>query len=75
MVEYVKNWLSVEQQVERLIEHGLQIPDENRAAKILAAIGYYRLTGYPITGSPATSIRSGGRRSTSMTRIAHVCAS
>ncbi|MFF1539888.1 Abi family protein [Microbacterium sp. NPDC058269] len=46
MVEYVKNWLSVEQQVERLIEHGLQIPDENRAAKILAAIGYYRLTGY-----------------------------
>ncbi|NJI58521.1 Abi family protein [Microbacterium oxydans] len=46
MVEYAKNWLSVEQQVERLTEHGLQIPDGNRAAKILAAIGYYRLTGY-----------------------------
>lgn len=46
MVEYAKKWLSVEQQVERLIEHGLQIPDRNRAAKVLAAIGYYRLTGY-----------------------------
>ncbi len=46
MVEYVKDWLSVEQQVERLKEHGLQIPDEAHAAAVLAAIGYYRLTGY-----------------------------
>ncbi|WP_341955429.1 Abi family protein [Microbacterium sp. LWH13-1.2] len=46
MVEYAKEWLSLEDQVERLREHGLQVPDDARAAKVLAAIGYYRLTGY-----------------------------
>lgn len=46
MVEYTKDWLSVNQQVERLKAHDLEIPDENHASKVLAAIGYYRLTGY-----------------------------
>ncbi|MEV7799964.1 Abi family protein [Microbacterium foliorum] len=46
MVEYAKEWLSLESQVERLREHGLHVPDDARAAKLLAAIGYYRLTGY-----------------------------
>lgn len=46
MVEYAKEWLSLQNQVERLKEHGLQMPDDARAAKVLAAIGYYRLTGY-----------------------------
>lgn len=46
MVTYAKPWLSVEEQVERLVEHGLEIGNRDRAAMTLAAIGYYRLTGY-----------------------------
>lgn len=46
MVEYAKEWLPLESQVERLREHGLQVPDDDRAAKVLGAIGYYRLSGY-----------------------------
>ncbi|KQR48052.1 hypothetical protein ASF87_03700 [Microbacterium sp. Leaf161] len=46
MVEYAKEWLPLEGQVERLREHGLEVPDDDRAAKVLGAIGYYRLTGY-----------------------------
>jgi abortive infection bacteriophage resistance protein len=46
MVAYTKDWLSVEQQVERLRHHGLEIADKDHAVRVLAAIGYYRLTGY-----------------------------
>lgn len=46
MVEYAKEWLSLESQVERLRAHGLQVPDDDRAARLLAGVGYYRLTGY-----------------------------
>lgn len=46
MVEYTKDWLSVERQVERLKEHDLEMLDEDHAVRVLAAIGYYRLTGY-----------------------------
>ena len=46
MVAYDKPWLSVDKQVAQLVEHGLEVGDEVRAARVLAAIGYYRLTGY-----------------------------
>lgn len=46
MVEYTKPWLSLEQQVERLRDHNLQVPSVDEAVKLLATIGYYRLTGY-----------------------------
>lgn len=46
MVAYDKPWLSVDAQVSRLVVHGLEIEDEARAATVLEAIGYYRLTGY-----------------------------
>ncbi|MDO4254392.1 MAG: Abi family protein [Kocuria sp.] len=46
MVEYEKPWLSVDEQISRLKEHGLEIKDDHRAALLLKAIGYYRLTGY-----------------------------
>lgn len=46
MVAYDKPWLALGDQVERLVEHGLDVGDEGRAASVLAAIGYYRLTGY-----------------------------
>ena len=46
MAEYAKPWLSVDEQIDRLAEHGVEIEDRNRAALVLQAIGYYRLTGY-----------------------------
>lgn len=46
MVEYSKPWLAVEEQVDRLVEHGLDVGDRVHAARVLEAIGYYRLTGY-----------------------------
>ncbi len=53
MVEYAKDWLSVEQQVARLEEHGLEVSDPDHAARVLRSIGYYRLTGflYPFRSS------------------------
>lgn len=44
MVEYTKPWLSLEQQVERLASRRVEVSD--RAAALLKAVGYYRLTGY-----------------------------
>lgn len=46
MAEYTKPWLGLGEQVERLKQHGLHVPDEKQAERVLAAIGYYRLTGY-----------------------------
>ncbi len=46
MVEYAKNWLSLEQQIDRLAQHNLEVPDRDHAVQALAANGYYRLTGY-----------------------------
>ena len=37
---------TVSRHVAQLVEHGLEVGDEVRAARVLAAIGYYRLTGY-----------------------------
>ncbi|SFN54184.1 Abi family protein [Mycetocola miduiensis] len=46
MVEYTKKWLSLDQQVDRLIDRGLEVEDPGRAAALLKSIGYYRVTGY-----------------------------
>jgi abortive infection bacteriophage resistance protein len=46
MAEYTKPWLSVDEQIDRLTRHGLEIEDRGRAASVLRAVGYYRLTGY-----------------------------
>lgn len=46
MAEYTKAWLSVEDQVEKLISRGVSIPDKEEGARLLCAVGYYRLTGY-----------------------------
>lgn len=46
MAEYVKPWLSVDEQIDRLVAHGLKIDDCSEAAAVLQAVGYYRLTGY-----------------------------
>lgn len=46
MAEYAKRWLSVDEQIDRLAGRGVEIEDRGRAASVLQAIGYYRLTGY-----------------------------
>lgn len=46
MAEYAKPWLSVDEQIDRLAGHGVEIEDRGRAASVLQAVGYYRLTGY-----------------------------
>lgn len=46
MSEYAKPWLSVDEQIDRLEGHGIEIEDRGRAASVLQAVGYYRLTGY-----------------------------
>lgn len=46
MAEYAKPWLSVDDQIDRLAGHGVELEDHGRAASILQAVGYYRLTGY-----------------------------
>lgn len=46
MAEYAKPWLSVADQIDRLAGHGVEIESRGRAASVLQAVGYYRLTGY-----------------------------
>src|SRR5699024_6088546 len=46
MAEYAKPWLSVDEQIDRLVGHGVEIEDRGQAASVLQAVGYYRLTGY-----------------------------
>ncbi|MGA0568374.1 Abi family protein [Rathayibacter sp. KR2-224] len=45
-MEYAKPWQSVEDQINRLADRGVQIGDRERAAALLREVGYYRLTGY-----------------------------
>ncbi|MGO1735202.1 MAG: Abi family protein [Leucobacter sp.] len=45
-MEYTKEWLPLEGQVDRLIARGLDVEDRAGAIATLEAIGYYRLTGY-----------------------------
>ncbi|MDO4685867.1 MAG: Abi family protein [Corynebacterium sp.] len=46
MTDYMKSWLTVGEQIQLLMDRGVSIDDEQRAATVLKAIGYYRLTGY-----------------------------
>lgn len=45
-MEYTKQWLPLDAQVERLERRGLIIDDPERAVRLLEAVGYYRVTGY-----------------------------
>lgn len=42
----LKEPLSIEQQVERLKEHGMTDVDETKAKELLSEVSYYRLSGY-----------------------------
>ena len=45
-MEYTKQWLPLEAQVERLVQRGLDVDDPARAVRLLESVGYYRVTGY-----------------------------
>lgn len=46
MAEYEKPWLSIDDQINRPVAHGVEVDDRAHAAAVLQAVGYYRLTGY-----------------------------
>lgn len=46
MAGYEKPWLPIDGQIDRLVAHGIEVDDRVRAAEVLQAVGYYRLTGY-----------------------------
>jgi len=62
MVEYTKPWLSLEQQVEQLASSGVEVGDRDRAAALLKAVGYYRLSGYLYPFRKSESYLSGDGR-------------
>lgn len=41
-----KPWRTFEEQLERLMQHGLEVGDRERCLKYLERLGYYRLSGY-----------------------------
>jgi len=46
MGEYTKPWLSLDEQVDRLANQGVDVGARQQAVALLSAVGYYRLTGY-----------------------------
>ncbi|GHD12403.1 Abi family protein [Zhihengliuella salsuginis] len=46
MTEYAKQWLSVDDQLAKLIARGVDVADSRAALSLLRSVGYYRLTGY-----------------------------
>lgn len=46
MGEYTKPWNSLDQQVRKLADRGVDVEPAERTAALLRAVGYYRLTGY-----------------------------
>jgi abortive infection bacteriophage resistance protein len=45
-MSYVKPWINIDEQLDQLIERGLQVSDHDKALNHLQRIGYYRLSGY-----------------------------
>ncbi|WIE83127.1 hypothetical protein [Curtobacterium sp. MCPF17_021] len=45
-MEYVKPWLSIGEQIEKLASKGVRIGDRGVARSVLREVGYYCLTGY-----------------------------
>ncbi|RRD04419.1 Abi family protein [Arachnia propionica] len=45
-MEYTKPWLSYDQQVDLLVQRGVEVSDREVAKRVLQNVGYYRLSGY-----------------------------
>lgn len=46
MAEYMKKWLSLDDQIAKLTSRGVDVGNPESCRVLLKAIGYYRLTGY-----------------------------
>lgn len=46
MTEYAKPWLSFDQQLDQLESRGVIISDREAGTRLMAAVGYYRVSGY-----------------------------
>ncbi len=46
MAEYTKKWLSVDEQVAKLKDRGVEVGDPESFRELLRATGYYRFSGY-----------------------------
>ena len=64
MAEYIKKWLSLEDQMVKLASRGVEVRDPESCRGLLQAVGYYRLTGYlyPLRESEAYVDDEGRRR-------------
>ena len=64
MADYTKQWLSIEEQVQKLALRGVAIPADGSGVQLLRSIGYYRLSGYlyPFRNSEFYFDQTGRRR-------------
>jgi abortive infection bacteriophage resistance protein len=46
VAEYTKPWLSIGDQLDKLESRGVYVSDRQAGARLLSAVGYYRVTGY-----------------------------
>jgi abortive infection bacteriophage resistance protein len=46
VADYIKPWLSIDEQLDKLQSRGIDITDRQAGSKLLSAVGYYRVTGY-----------------------------
>jgi abortive infection bacteriophage resistance protein len=46
VADYIKPWLSIDEQLDKLQSRGVDIADRQAGFKLLNAVGYYRVTGY-----------------------------
>jgi abortive infection bacteriophage resistance protein len=46
LINHPKNWLSYDEQLDRLIERGMKVTHREKALDYLERLGYYRLSGY-----------------------------
>lgn len=74
MAEYIKKWLSVENQLLKLESSGVSIPNQDTGALLVWAVGNYRLTGYlyPFRESETRVDGDGRRRVNRLVRASSV---
>lgn len=58
-MHYQKPWLTLEEQVQKLADRGLEVGEVAQTTQDIYRIGYYRLTGYlhPFSLNPPIGFR------------------
>ena len=72
MYQYPKNFLSVSQLIQKLIDAGMTIDSQDEATLALTTIGYYRLKGYSLHHiAPATKKYTTGTKFSDVLKLYH----